>query len=55
MLDEIERVSGIERPTEDDLSAPTRKKENLVQYLLPVHPAVHARTNMHDVAISISD
>ena len=27
MLDEIERVSGMEQPTEDDLSAPPRKKD----------------------------
>ena len=37
MLDEIERASGMEQPTEDDSSAPPRKKENLVQYLVPVH------------------
>ena len=37
MLDEVERASAIEQPTEDDSSAHQGKKENLVQYLVPVH------------------
>ena len=46
MLDEIERSNNMEQSTEnheDNLSAPPRKKGNLVQYLvrvLVVHPVL---------------
>ena len=36
-LSETERASGVEQLPENDL-LPPRKKENLVQYLVPVHP-----------------
>ena len=49
MLHEIKRASGMEQPTEDDSSASPRKKGNLVQYLVPVHP-VHQELIRYEYA-----
>ena len=51
MLDEIERVSGMEQPTEDDLSAPPRKKGKF-SAVFGASSSSSSRANMHDVSIS---
>ena len=48
MLDEIERASGMEQPTEDDSSAPPRKKGKFSA----VFGTSSSRANMHDASIS---
>ena len=48
MCDEIERASGMEQPTEDDLSAPPRKKGKFSA----VFGTSSSRAGMHDVSIS---
>ena len=51
ILDEIERVSGMEQPTEDDLSAPPGKKGKL-SAVFGASSSSSSRANMHDVSIS---
>ena len=50
-LDEIERVSGMEQPTEDDLSAPRRKKGKF-SAVFGASSSSSSRANMHDISIS---
>ena len=50
-FDEIERVSGMEQPTEDDLSAPPRKKGKF-SAVFGASSSSSSRANMHDVSIS---
>ena len=51
MLDEVERASAIEQPTEDDSSAPPRKKGKF-SAVFGTSSSSSSRANTHDVSIS---
>ena len=51
MLDKVERASAIEQPTEDDSSAPPRKKGKF-SAVFGTSSSSSSRANMYDVSIS---
>lgn len=51
MLDELERASGIEQPTEDDSPEPPRKKGKF-SAIFGTSSSSSSKANMHDVSVS---